>query len=519
MPDVLQRLVSIGSRKATDPIDRYLERRQLFRKHMIVDASSLFRVVAEQVYDTQMLHYEVRMECVRYMFAKWKTYRRFVSGDFDEYLWQLGKTKTAGTVLELGALCHLYRRNVIIYEPFDMGRMITYSMDYKETLRIFMNGLGHFESVLTMQDVDVGAVSQSVSFKMLYKHVFRLPDVNLAVEWMLYPNTFKMGISYEFDSHGRAIRLLCRNGRSFELDRPENTICLLENSQKCPFHSRGQFDNLSCMRILLEHGKKPFPYSVAKSMHPYMYRNVELTSAIEARREAYQFGIYMGDYNFKVGAKCQVELDTNRRDRLSVCYIQSIDKKKSVCQVFVEEQGKLFDVPYDNLHPLPPDEFKVWDFAQKRLSMSRMERQFSQMGITSRPHSCQSDPRQNFRSGRQSSETRLENVQSVPVGDDHLQQGFVPDPMPGMAPPMPPPPLAVPRPVDVRAQPPFFGPSAWMEPTQPLMPNYLMIRQTTFVQQTQVGPPSIMMQFLTVEHNTFEFGYGPHPPAPQFNLF
>lgn len=130
---------------------------------MLGDASSLFRVVAEQVYDTQMLHYEVRMECVRYMFTKWKTFRRFVSGDFDEYLWHLGKTKTAGTILELGAMCHLYRRNVIIYEPFDMGRMVTYNKDYKEILRIFMNSMGHFETVLTMQDVDMAAVCQSVS--------------------------------------------------------------------------------------------------------------------------------------------------------------------------------------------------------------------------------------------------------------------------------------------------------------------------------------------------------------------
>lgn len=457
---------------------------------MLGDASSLFRVVAEQVYDTQMLHYEVRMECVRYMFTKWKTFRRFVSGDFDEYLWHLGKTKTAGTILELGAMCHLYRRNVIIYEPFDMGRMVTYNKDYKEILRIFMNSMGHFETVLTMQDVDMAAVCQSVSFKMLYKHLFRLPDVDLAVEWMLYPDTFKMGTDYEFDSRGRAIRLLCRNGRSFKLDRPESTICLLENSQMCPFHNRrlamgGQFADFSCMRILLEENNIPFSYLVAKSMDPCRYRNVELTSAIEARREAYEFGIYIGDYNFKVGAKCQVQLDTNRRDLLSACYIQSIDKKKSVCKVFIEEQGKLVDVPYDNLHPLPPDEFKAWDFARKRpqrLHMSQMGRQSVQ-------------------------------------GD---QQGFVPDPMPGTAPSMPPPPVADPRPVNVTAQqPPVFGPSRWMEPTRPLMPNPLMIHQTgsfVFVQQPRVGPPSVMMHVLIIVHNApymLAFDHAPHPPAPQ----
>ncbi|XP_039502686.1 protein ovarian tumor locus [Drosophila santomea] len=532
MSETLQRSVSIGTRKASDPIDLFLEHHRLFRKHILMDASSLFRVIAEQVYDTQMLHYEVRMECVRFMFRRSSRFRRFVVGNFDEYLWRLGKTKTAGTMLELSALCHLYRRNVIIYEPFNLGRLVTYSKDYQENLRIFVTRRGHFDSVLTMQDVDMAAVCQAVAFKMLYKHMFRIPDVSLAVEWMLHPETFKCGIDFEFDPRGKVIRLLCRNGRSFKLDCPESTICLLESYKLCPFHNRRlalgrQSRDLSCMLGFLQQNKQPFCYLIAKSMDPYMFRNVELTSLIETRREAMQWNIYMGDYNFKVGAKCQVELDTNRRDLLSTCYIQSIDRNKSACQVFIEEQGKLVVVPYDNLHPLPPDEFKAWDLARKRrpkqprlLHMSRMKRQFHRMRNTSSPQSRRSSPRQYIKTRGQSFETRLENVSNRPSPPN---QEFGPDQKPATAPainqfPMPPP-VAIPRPVFLPSPPPIFGPPRWMPPIQPLMPNHLMIRPPgplAFVQPPQVVPPPSMMPIPFVVHNSplvFASAYAPYPPA------
>ncbi|XP_043662153.1 protein ovarian tumor locus [Drosophila teissieri] len=535
MSETLQRSVSIGSKKASDPIDQFLEHHCLFRKHILMDASCLFRVIAEQVYDTQMLHYEVRMECVRFMFGRSRGFRRFVGGDFDEYLWRLGKTKTAGTMLELGALCHLYRRNVIIYEPFNLGRLVTYSKEYQENLRIFVNRQGHFDSVLTMQDVDMAAVCQAVAFKMLYKHLFRIPDVNLAVEWMLHPETFKCGMDFEFDARGNVIRLLCRNGRSFKLDRPKGTLCLLENYKLCPFHNPRlaldrQSRDMSCMLVLLQQNKHPFCYVAAKSMDPYMFRNVELTSLIESRREAKQWDIYNGDYNFKVGAKCQVELDTNRRDLLSTCYIQSINRNKSACQVFIEEQGKLVNVPYDNLHPLPPDEFKSWDLARKRRPkqprlphMSRMKRQFFRWRNTSRPQSRRSSPRQYFKTREHSSETRLQNASNKPSPPNQSVQEFGTDQKPATAPPINqlpmPPPMAIPRPVFLPSPPRLFGPPSWMPPIRPLMPNHLMIRPPgplVFVQPPHVGPPPGMMPIPFLVHNSpsvFDTGYAPHPPA------
>uniref|UniRef100_A0A6P4E7V0 Protein ovarian tumor locus n=1 Tax=Drosophila rhopaloa TaxID=1041015 RepID=A0A6P4E7V0_DRORH len=510
MSGILKRTVCPGSKAAPDPIDRFLEQHLLFRKHVVMDASSLFRVVAEQVYDTQMLHYEVRMECVRYMFRKRRSFQRYISGDYDEYLWQLEKTKTKGTLLELRVLCHLYRRNVVIHEAYDLGKLLIFREDYPETLRIFVDRQEHFDTVLTMSDIEIAAVCQAVAFKMLYKMVFRLPDVNLAVEWMLYPQTFKWGTDMEFDPRGNVIRLLCSNGRSFKLDPPERTLCVLKNYKDCPFHNRklelGQENfrsmPVSCMRRILEQNCLPFCYMAAKSMDPYMYRNVELNCLNACRREAKSLNIYTGDYNFKVGAKCQVELETNKHGELSICHIQAINKDMSACEVFVEGQGKLLSVPFDTVHPLPPDEFKPWDRLPKRrinlprrVKMSFMKRQFLQLeNASNSQYRRQNKQGENFKMESPTNHTKWETVtnQSPPLPPppvQDIQLSSLPHQIFGMGPPKPrlitppkprfitPSPMVIPRPVFVQGPPPIFRPPGLMHYDRAFMqPRHLIIR-------------------------------------------
>jgi len=430
---------------------------------MVMDPSCLFRVIAEQVYDNQMLHHEVRMECVRYMFRKRRSFRRFVSGDYDEYLWQLEMARTAGTMLELRALGHLYRRNIIIYKPFDLGHLVIQRKGYPETLRIFVGNRGQFDSVLEKSEIEMAAIAQAVAFKMLYKHFFRLPDIDLAVEWMLYPQTFRWGTDLEFDPCGNVIRLLCSNGRSFTLDRPENTSCILANYQDCPFHNPcikiGRF-MMSCMRRLLERKLAPITYMTAKSLDPYIYRNVEL-NCLKDLREANNSDVYNGDYDFKVGAKCQVELEASRR--LSVCHIQAINEDKSSCLVFVEGQGKFQDVPYRNLHPMPPNEFQPWDCQPKeRISRNRryqLRRIARQRQKAANPQvQGQINHRQNFKKAAPGPK-KLSHP-TPPVKCHQVESR--PDQQIATAPAVPqlstPPPQAIARPVFLPAPPPLFGP-------------------------------------------------------------
>ncbi|XP_022213997.2 protein ovarian tumor locus isoform X2 [Drosophila obscura] len=361
------RPVTSGSRQAPDPFDQYLECHGLYRKHTARDASSLFRVIAEQMYDTQHLHYELRQECVRFMTRKRRIFEQYINGNFDKYCRELAKPKTYGTMLELRAMCLIYRRNVILYEPFNLGAGVTFNSRFVENFRVFYTNENHFDSVFEREYVASAAVCQSITFKMLYQSLFQLPDVSFAVESMLHPNTFKWDFfKAEFDHRGYMVRLRCSDGRIFTLDLPELTKCILENFKLCKFHSSrknssssslsngegegesGQESSehdllhmcpnryVSCVRQLLDDGITPFPYKVAKSLDPNMYRNVEFDVWNDIRKEAKRYNVYNNDYNFKV--------------------------------------------PYDSLHPVAPEDFRPWDVPYRQ--QTNMQRQMQRDHMT-----------------------------------------------------------------------------------------------------------------------------------------
>ncbi|XP_017871629.1 PREDICTED: protein ovarian tumor locus isoform X1 [Drosophila arizonae] len=414
MAVMLRRPITSGSRQAPDPYDQFLESRCMYRKHTARDASCLFRVIAEQMYDTQMLHYEVRLECVRFMTRKRRIFEQHVRGDFDSYMLEMAKPKTYGTMLELRALCCMYRRNVILFEPFNLGTAVTYNDRYVDNFRVFYTNEFHFDSVYQLDYIETAAISQTISFKLLYKMLFKLPDVNFAVESMLHPQTFEWGnYEVEIDHRGYFVRIICNDGRLFTLDLPENTRCILENYKLCNFHNNPKhlrrnalegssrrelqmnldspMNNLvpsqsseilhmcpnpmnSCVRQLLDDGITPFPYKVAKSLDPYMYRNIEFDSWNDLRKEAKRYNVYANDYNFKVGAKCRVELVTDTDRQLYTCHIQKISADKSCSVVYIEHFGKKFLVPYESLHPVPPDEFRPWAVPYRyQRQMQRMQ--------------------------------------------------------------------------------------------------------------------------------------------------
>lgn len=57
MPTIrFSRPFSSGSRPTPDPYDKFLDLNGFYRKHTARDSSNLFRVVSEQLYDTQDHH-------------------------------------------------------------------------------------------------------------------------------------------------------------------------------------------------------------------------------------------------------------------------------------------------------------------------------------------------------------------------------------------------------------------------------------------------------------------------------
>lgn len=98
-----QRQFRSGSRQAPDPFDQFLEQHNFYRKHTARDASCLFRVISEQMYDTQMHHLYIRNKCVTYIRKNRSRFEKFIEVNFDEYLAEMLKPKTFGTLLELQA--------------------------------------------------------------------------------------------------------------------------------------------------------------------------------------------------------------------------------------------------------------------------------------------------------------------------------------------------------------------------------------------------------------------------------
>lgn len=67
MPTIrFSRPFSSGSRPTPDVYDHFLDSNGFYRKHTARDASNLFRVISEQLYDTQD-HHQVSVET----FALW----------------------------------------------------------------------------------------------------------------------------------------------------------------------------------------------------------------------------------------------------------------------------------------------------------------------------------------------------------------------------------------------------------------------------------------------------------------
>ncbi|XP_059613720.1 protein ovarian tumor locus-like [Phlebotomus argentipes] len=395
---MVQRSVTPGSRQAPDPHDQFLEKMGYYRKHTGRDSTNLFRVISEQLYDTQKYHWEIREECVAYMRRNRKSYRRFVDGDFDNYLIDLSKPRTFGGILELRVLAARYKRNILIFEAYDhencsAGTYLDYNPDYAKTFQVFFTPDYHFDTVYDMDYMENLAFCQALVYEVLYRKVFKLPDINYAVERMLHDHA-GMNTSIVEDPS----RMQCGDYRDygdirqFYFDPADATNCVLNNRDLCHFHNP-KFDefvamvkrelelekkerknqqeivpssrtlssmlpqkDISCVCQLLNAQITPFPYKVAKSLDPYIYRNVDFDVWTEIRKE---MRMRRCDRSFlRVGLRCSVKLRMSQ-DELYSCYIQELSEN-GPCGVFVEELGEHHRVPIFNLQPLNSGHWKPW---------------------------------------------------------------------------------------------------------------------------------------------------------------
>lgn len=104
-----RRPFATGSKPGPDAVDHYLEEQGYYRKHVARDASSLFRVVSEQVLDIQNYYENLRQDCASFMEQHVKEYSNEIDKNFYNYISNLRRARTYGSLLELRVLARMYK--------------------------------------------------------------------------------------------------------------------------------------------------------------------------------------------------------------------------------------------------------------------------------------------------------------------------------------------------------------------------------------------------------------------------
>ncbi|KAG5683825.1 hypothetical protein PVAND_013088 [Polypedilum vanderplanki] len=319
----IRRPFATGSKPGPDEIDHYLESKGLYRKHIARDASSLFRVVSEQVFDIQNYHDKVRQDCASFIEQNFKEYVQEVDKNIYNYCTQLRRNRTHGTLFDLKVMARMYKKNVLLYEPTKnyqtIERYYVKNDDYdnKSLMRVFYSEQDkHFDIVFTLEYTEQLADSQGVVYEILYKDVFKLPDVCYAVERMLHDPEGVTTIILEENPS----KYMNATGEIISFDSPDKTNCVLKDPRTCHYHNQEDFEEVleehkdlvtvinrsdepgrlkiykpidgflhdqckSCVRQLLDEKITPFPYKVAKALDRSIYRNTEFELWSENRKD------------------------------------------------------------------------------------------------------------------------------------------------------------------------------------------------------------------------------------------
>ncbi|XP_068228746.1 UDP-N-acetylglucosamine transferase subunit ALG13-like isoform X2 [Palaemon carinicauda] len=367
------------STRAYDPYDEWLESLGLYRKQLARDGSCLFRAVAEQVFMTQTEHERVRALCLEYMVLHREEFEPFLDIPLDHHVYNLQDIREWGGHLEIMAMSRLFNVNFLIYR--EIGKEPYKATDNEgRTLMLSYTHGNHYDIVYKKEDASSRGFCQSLVYDILYSHVFKLNDVKLAVDTMLHDKEYA---SFRRDSSNSAElkeigalveKILGTNISRDSQDEGEKNASIEEKHSLEDIHGDD-------VRGLLAHGIPPFPYKVAKSLDPDIYRNIEYDTWNTIRREA-RYGPF--DLNgFQAGVKVLVKLDQlpNRQEvedmrrahldrsgngetkESKLCdekvdvfhgHIQEMSENKGPVDVYIEEIGNRLKVPYESLEKVPP---------------------------------------------------------------------------------------------------------------------------------------------------------------------
>ncbi|PRD33594.1 UNVERIFIED_CONTAM: Putative bifunctional UDP-N-acetylglucosamine transferase and deubiquitinase ALG13 [Trichonephila clavipes] len=185
-------------------------------------------------------------------------------------------------------------------------------------------------------------MSQTVVYEVLYKKVYELgSDVDVAVEKMLHDKAY---------SKQRRNNLLCHYFRdSCRLDDVIEDPNLPEDDQSYQFPQNPRME----IRKALAHGIPPFPYKVAKTLDPGIYRNVEFDMWNEKRKEDQKNEQFVIP-KLEPGVKCKVYTSKDS-DVYFIGHVQDIFDDCENVSIYIEELCKKCVVSTSvlEIYPIP----------------------------------------------------------------------------------------------------------------------------------------------------------------------
>lgn len=164
MSNSSKRLFSAGSRQAPDPYDQFLEQKGFYRKHTARDSSCLFRVISEQLFDTQQNFTKIRDDCVAFMKSNRAMFEHDVKKDYDTYLDEMSMPRTFGSLVELKAIAHRYKKKVLLFSAFNTGNWFVSDERYEGCLNVFFTPEKHFDSIFPTDYIEDLAFTQGMHF-------------------------------------------------------------------------------------------------------------------------------------------------------------------------------------------------------------------------------------------------------------------------------------------------------------------------------------------------------------------
>lgn len=303
-----------SKRIPTPKIDILLESIGLMRHVVPRDGNSLFRCISQSVFLTQSCHTIVRRHLLQFAILQTQEFSKMTQLSINKYKKKITDTKLDGELLDMHIAAKIYKINILFYvdaNPFIP--LIIETPNSVKTLQVCLNDEGTYDVVFDKESVENISFVQSVIYEMLYNDVFRLINVDFAVNEMLF----------------------------------DKKLPPLRTNDRASLEKRATYTD---MKELLEIGITPFPFKVAKALTSKLYRNTEYDIWLNNRRERF-YGRW-NNREFKEGSKCIVSIGNHEYH----CYIQRINGKNEPVEVYVKDLAEKIFVHFDKLKLIPVEQ-------------------------------------------------------------------------------------------------------------------------------------------------------------------